>query len=167
MSNAKPLSEYKTNTNNGVWFMLHHMAEKAVTRSQMESYGHFFRELCKRMEGCDCGGHCTEMLERLKPEDYFHLKDENGIPDGCMRHACDCHNEVNKRLGKPQYPYDVIKSMWRPTDIPKPCTRNNSPAEHSKSSEEPKNTQVNKKMVNNRHNNKQPSRFQMIILDEQ
>jgi hypothetical protein len=167
MSNSKPLSEYKSNTGNGTWFMLTHMAEKATTRPLMEAYAFFFRELCKRMEGCDCGGHCTEMLERRKPENYFHLKDENGIPDGCLRHVWECHNEVNARLGKPQYPYELVKPLWRSEEPPKPCTRNSTPVETEKDSLRNKSASLTSKKISISRRDNHPSRFQMIVIDEQ
>src|SRR5207237_1067089 len=86
-------------------------------------YAHNFRNLCEKMKECGCEDDCKQMLEDLPPEKFFHLLDENGIPDGCLRHSVECHNRVNKRLGKTVYPYEVIKPLYRNNKPPAPCTK--------------------------------------------
>lgn len=157
MSKFKALSQYKDNIGNGTWFMLHHTAEKAITPEKMRCYADNFRDLCSRMDGCGCGGHCSEMLERLKPEDYFHFVDENGVPDGCLRHSVDCHNEVNRRLGKPEYAYDIVKPIWRSNEPPPPCTRGGHKSDNKVKG-------VEKSSARTSH--KKNSHFKMVILDE-
>lgn len=159
MSKFKTLDQYKDNIGNGSWFLLHHMAEKATTPEKMKCYSENFRDLCGRMDGCGCGGHCSEMLERLKPEDYFRFIDNNGIPDGCLRHSVDCHNEVNRRLGKPEYAYEIVKPIWRSNEQ-QPCTRGGH-----KSTDKP--NSVEKSIFRSSGTkNKKNSHFKMINLHE-
>ncbi len=127
---AKPLSEYKKNIHNGVWFMLHTMGEKAQTLALMQAYAANFRNICDKM-GCSCENHCNEMLKQHRPEDYFGMVDEDGIPEGCLYHSWLCHNEVNERLGKPKYDYEQVKALYRNKEI-LPCTSPEVPPEESK-----------------------------------
>jgi len=123
MSKSKPLNEYNKNTNNGVWYLLHIIAERAQTPELMRSYAINFRNLCQKLNSCGCEDHCTMMLEQLPPENYFHILDEDGIPDGCLRHSVECHNLVNKRLNKSQHSYEAVKKLYRSKEVPKPCTK--------------------------------------------
>lgn len=108
----RPLSEYKKDISHGVWFFIHTMAEAAKTPELMRAYAAFFRNVCDKM-GCGCENHCLTMLKQNPPEDYFGLKDDNGVPYGCLYHSVLCHNLVNERLGKPQYSYDQIAPLYR------------------------------------------------------
>lgn len=118
---AKPLSKYKEHITNGIWFKLHTDAEAAITKPLMEAYAYNFRNLCDKM-GCSCENHCQKMLnDEFPPEKYFHIVDDNGIPIGCLYHSIDCHNAVNKRLGKPIYNRSEIVALYRPKEFT-PCT---------------------------------------------
>ena len=110
MSHSKPLNKYDDNISNGVWFLLHTIAERAQTPELMRSYSVNFHNLCDKMNSCGCEDHCKTMLEQLRPEKYFHFIDNEGIPDGCLRHSVDCHNSVNKRLDKKQHSYESVKT---------------------------------------------------------
>lgn len=162
MTNFKPLSEYKKDIGPGSWFMIHHEAELAVTPEKMKNYADNFRALCGRMDGCGCGGHCSEMLERRRPEDYFHYRDKNGVPDGCLRHSVDCHNDVNQRLGKPIYPYESVRPIWRPDGPPPPCTKGKSKTQESTKTTVRGSTV---KPVREKHT-KKSGHFRMVILDD-
>lgn len=113
IAKAKTISEYRDNIQNGIWFMLHTTAEGATTRPLMEAYAYNFRNVCNRM-GCTCETHCVEMLEQNPPEKYFHIMDENGVPIGCLYHSIDCHNIVNRRLGKPEVRRSDAVAVYRP-----------------------------------------------------
>lgn len=123
-SQGKPLSEYRDNIQNGIWFMLHTMGESATTKSLMEAYAHNFRNICSRM-GCTCENHCVTMLEENPPERYFHIVDEDGVPIGCLYHSIDCHNIVNKRLGKPEILRSEAVALYRPK-VFAPCVADKS-----------------------------------------
>lgn len=120
LTRGKPLEEYRDNIQNGIWFMLHTMAEAAATKPLMEAYAHTFRNVCSRM-GCSCENHCIEMLESNPPEKYFHIVDEDRVPIGCLYHSIDCHNMVNKRLGKPELLRSDVVAVYRPK-VFAPCT---------------------------------------------
>lgn len=130
---SKSLSDYKNNIGNGTWFFLHTIAEAAQTPALMSAYSHNFRNLCSKMSACGCEDHCNQMLNDLPPENYFHLLDEDGIPDGCLRHSVECHNRVNARLGKTVHPYETVKALYRNKEPPAPCTKGKEHPTPSKS----------------------------------
>lgn len=111
----RPLSEYKKDISHGVWFFIHTMAEAAQTPELMRAYASFFRNVCDKM-GCGCENHCLKMLKETPPEDYFNMKDRNGVPVGCFYHSVVCHNQVNERLEKPQYSFEQIYPLYRGGD---------------------------------------------------
>lgn len=117
---ARPLSDYKKQISQGIWFFLHTMAEAAREDWQMKAYAYYFRNVCDKM-GCSCENHCKVMLQNHPPERYFHMKDKKGIPNGCLYHSIKCHNLVNERLGKPVYTYDDIAPLYRGNGAETPC----------------------------------------------
>lgn len=145
MSKSKPLSDYNNNINNGVWYLLHTIAERAQTPELMRSYAINFRNLCLKLSSCGCENHCKEMLEQLPPENYFYILDEDGIPDGCLRHSVQCHNLVNKRLNKPQHSYDSVKQLYRSKEVPKPCLKKLSKEDSSNNQIGQNNDIINRK----------------------
>jgi hypothetical protein len=114
------LEFYKKDISRGCWFDKHTDAEAAVTIPLMEAFAHNFRNLCNRM-GCSCENHCSKMIEANPPESYFHMVDEDGIPNGCLYVSILYHNLVNERLGKATYSYDDIVPLYRPKEF-RPCT---------------------------------------------
>lgn len=111
------LEHHKVGITRGCWYMLHIMAEAAITRPLMEAYAFNFRNLCHQMTGCSCKGDCIMLLEKLPPEKYFDMVDEFGIPNGCLYHSILIHNNVNAKLGKRTYSYEEAAKIYRKTDI--------------------------------------------------
>jgi hypothetical protein len=125
-SKLKTLANYKDGISSGVWFLLHTNAERAQTPELMKSYSINFHNLCEKMNSCGCDDHCKTTLELLPPENYFHWIDDDGIPEGCLKHSHEFHNSVNKRLGKDEPKYKDVKLLYRPKkdDPQTPCKKN-------------------------------------------
>jgi hypothetical protein len=126
---SRPLDEYNKNNTDGVWRLLHIIAEDATDEEGMLGYQRIFKNLCQKFHGCDCENHCTEMLTNNPIPSWFYDKngdpvvDDTGKPVGCLNHSFHCHNLVNQRLGKVTYSFEELRSLYRkPAE---PCTREN------------------------------------------
>ena len=118
---SRPLNEYNKDNTDGVWRLLHIIAEDATDIEGMKMYERVFKNLCQKFNGCDCENHCIKMLQDNPIENWFYdydnypkLKvDENGIPVGCLDHSFYCHNLVNRRLNKKEYPVEELRPLYR------------------------------------------------------
>lgn len=129
-SMSRPLNEFDKNNTDGMWRLLHIIAEDAKDEEGMKCYKRVFHNLCKKFHGCDCENHCVKMLDENKIEDWFYTKkpnlrvDEKNIPVGCLDHSFHCHNLVNERLGKMTYSFEELRPLYR-KDL-EPCKMTNS-----------------------------------------
>jgi hypothetical protein len=126
---SRPLNEHNVNNTDGVWRLLHIIAEDATDLDGMLMYERVFKNLCQKFNGCDCENHCIKMLEDNPIENWFYdmnnypnLKlDKNGIPVGCLDHSFYCHNLVNRRLNRKEYTFEELRPLYRkPME---PCTK--------------------------------------------
>jgi hypothetical protein len=118
----RPLTEYKKDISYGVWYSLHVLAAWADLNRQPHIYEDQFRFICKSMTGCDCNGHCIQMLDRDPVSNYRNMKNKDGKFIGCLYHSYLRHNEVNVRLGKAEMAYEDVEPLYLPKDEIKPCT---------------------------------------------
>lgn len=132
---SRPLNEFDKSNTDGMWRLLHIIAEDAQDPVGMKFYERVFQNLCKKLSGCDCENHCTKMLEETPIESWFYMTipdisrgikgeialDEKGIPVGCLDHSFHCHNLVNERLGRKTYTFEELRPLYRKPM--KPCTR--------------------------------------------
>lgn len=106
----KTLADYKKDIGPGVWFSIHTLAALADKTGDYKSYEDFFRRICGSM-GCECETHCSEMLTKYPIRNYTKMFRE-GERCGGLYHSYICHNEVDARLGKPQYTFEEVYPLY-------------------------------------------------------
>lgn len=132
-ANAKPpaqkvikpqrmLAENKKDIGYGIWYTLHCRAALADVDGSWQEYEKLFTMICNSMSGCDCDDHCKQMLREYPVKNYIKMRNKDGKLIGCLYHSSLCHNKVNARLGKVEFPFDQVEPLYLVKDEIKPCT---------------------------------------------
>jgi hypothetical protein len=97
--------------NIGRWDLIHNIAANADQVGNLETkrvYATIVRVAVERHYCEECRGHGSKWLLENPPENCFNRV------DGCLWHSWKFHNSVNKRLGKPEISYDVVRRWYAP-----------------------------------------------------
>jgi len=77
------------------------------TKEDMEAARAFFHSQKRLLPCARCREHYTKMLD-----DTYPIEPHLSSRDTLSRWAVNVHNSVNKRLGKIEIPYDVVRELY-------------------------------------------------------
>lgn len=90
----------------GTWWNLHMDGLNADNYDDQQTYIRNVNKKLAALPCLECRNHAMEYLIK-NPVNKF-----SGIEEGYFRWSWEFHNTVNKRLGKPELPYDLAKSLY-------------------------------------------------------
>lgn len=103
----------------GVWFTLHVYALDADTYEKIINFIYYVKLLLPKLPCDKCREHALQYLENNPIENYFYVKDNEGIRRGMFKWTWTFHNAVNTRLGKMVIDYDTAIDIYEDPAI---CT---------------------------------------------
>jgi hypothetical protein len=100
------VEKYQTNLS-GLWKKIHITALRC---NDIDKFADWIWEVCKNMP-CDCKWHALIYIQKHPPSDLVPTSSESDV-NIAFYWSWQFHNEVNKRLDKPLYPYETALEYY-------------------------------------------------------
>lgn len=89
-------------TGPGIWFSMHLDAIIATTDPLKLAFERKVNHLCDNFKCKTCQPHFRKFIDTHPFSKYRNIKDSKGRDIGYFKWTWECHNQVNRFLGKPQ-----------------------------------------------------------------
>lgn len=84
----------------GIWFEMHTEAVQCINDQRKKAFVVRINNLCDRFRCIKCKVHFKKFIMTHPFEDYWSIFDRKGRDIGFYKWTWECHNNVNKFLGK-------------------------------------------------------------------